>query len=265
MRKKGDAPSTQQSVDKVLGFLIMMAQTNRSCTIADIEAELGVSRPTAYTMLNSMVKYDFLEKDAETGKYSIGFRPYTMGMNYPRSFQFLFVLEHYIKQLHEKWGCRVNITIFKPPMNTVKILSYGGSEEPISRAVSGYLLPSYASGSGKALLATLPNETIEAYIDQTELCAFTENTITDKKKLMEEIEKTRELGVGMDREELVYGNHCVAAAVYDSTYHPIASIGISCPCTLANAHLQDIIFDVKLAALQASTDLGYSVQSNSYF
>lgn len=265
MKKKSETPTTQQSVDKVLGFLVMMAQTNRNCTIADIEAELGVSRPTAYTMLNSMVKYDFLEKDAETGKYSIGFRPYTMGMNYPRSFQFLFVLEHYIKQLHEKWGCRVNVTVFKPPMKTVKILSYGGSEEPISRAVSGYLLPSYASGSGKAMLATLPDDVLEEYIDQTELRPFTDHTITDKKKLMEEIEKTRELGVGIDKEELVYGNDCVAAAVYDSTYRSIASIGISCPCTLANAHMQDIIFDVKLAALQASKDLGYSVQSNSYF
>lgn len=265
VKKKTEAPSTQQSLDKALGLLVMMAQTNRSFVISEIETELGVSRPTAYTMLNSMVKYNFLEKDIETGKYSIGFRPFTMGTNYPRSFQFLFLLEHYIKRLHEKWKCRVNITVFKPPMNTIKILSYGGSEEPISRAISGSLLPSYASGSGRAMLATLPEEELEKYINQTQFHKYTEHTITDKEILLEELRVTRERGVGMDREELVYGNYCFASAVYDSSYKAIATIGVSCPAELAKENMDSIAFDVKLAASQASTDLGYNLQPAGYF
>lgn len=265
MRKQNESPSTQQSLDKALGLLVVMAQTNRSLTISEIESELNVSRPTAYAMLNSMVKYNFLEKDNETAKFSIGFRPYTMGMNYSRSFQFLFLLEHYIKQLHEKWKCRVNVTIFKPPMNTIKILSYGGSEEPISRAISGYLLPSYASGSGKAMLATLSDEVLESYIDQTVFHAYTKYTITDKQQLMEEIKRVREQGFGSDKEELVYENWCIAAPVYDSTYHAIASLGVSCPASIARSHFDDITFDVKLAASQASSDLGFSNQPVDLF
>lgn len=265
MKKKETMPSTPQSLDKALNLLIYMAQTNRSMSISEIEQELGVSRPTAYSILNSLMKYDFIEKNADTSKFSIGFRSFVMAFNYPRNYPFLFLFEHYIKQLHDKWKCRVNVTVFKPPMNTIKILSFSGSEEPISRAITGSLIPSYASGSGKVMLAALPDDELKGYIEQSVLHPFTEHTITDKQALFEEIMRVRAQGYGSDKEELVLGNWCIAAPVYDSSYHAIASLSVSLPVSTVKANLDDIVSDVKLAASRASSDLGYNNQPISFF
>ncbi len=265
MRKKETVPSTPQSLDKALNLLIFMAQTNRSMSISEIEQELGVSRPTAYSILNSLMKYDFIEKNTDTSKFSIGFRAFVMAFNYPRNYPFLFLLEHYIKQLHDKWKCRVNVTVFRPPMNTIKILSFSGSEEPISRAITGSLIPSYASGSGKVLLAALPDEQLKEYIDQSVLHPFTAYTITDKEALYQEIMTVRKQGYGSDQEELVLGNWCIAAPIYDSSYHAIATISVSLPVSTVKANLEDIVSDVKLAASRASSDLGYNNQPLAFF
>lgn len=262
--KKVDSITTQQSLDKALNFLIMMAQTNRSISISETEEELGVSRPTAYAMLNSMLKYNFIEKDPETGKFTIGFRPFVMGTNYPKSFYFLYVIEDHIKYLQEKWNGRVNISIFKPPMNTVKILSYGGRKEPISKAVTGSLVPAYASGAGKVILATLADDILEKYIDGISFIKLTEHTITDKEALLKEIKKVREQGYGRDREELVYGNQCVASAIFDSTYKAIAAISISCPSQYVEENLEAMAFDVKTVASRASSDLGFSSTADKF-
>lgn len=84
----------------------------------------------------------------------------------------------------------------------------------------------HCTAHGKALLAFLTLAEIEEVIkDGFE--KFTENTITTKQKLMEELRTIRETGYAFDNEERIAGVRCVAVPVFSSRREVIGAIGIS--------------------------------------
>jgi DNA-binding IclR family transcriptional regulator len=82
------------------------------------------------------------------------------------------------------------------------------------RAVSGIgmTFPLYCTANGKAMLAALPREQIERILPQ-ELPSFTQRTITDRARLLEEIEQIRTELVAFDREEHTLGICAVGVAI----------------------------------------------------
>jgi DNA-binding IclR family transcriptional regulator len=72
--------------------------------------------------------------------------------------------------------------------------------------------PPYCTGTGKAVLAALSDETIKALLGE-KLESYTENTITDKSKLMLELKAARSRGYAIDNEERQLGIRCVGAAI----------------------------------------------------
>ncbi|MRT44705.1 IclR family transcriptional regulator, partial [Xylella fastidiosa subsp. multiplex] len=64
----------------------------------------------------------------------------------------------------------------------------------------GRRLPAHSTSLGKALLSTYSDEQVRKMLPET-LPGLTENTITDREKLIEELHQVREQGFAVDREE----------------------------------------------------------------
>jgi DNA-binding IclR family transcriptional regulator len=71
----------------------------------------------------------------------------------------------------------------------------------------------HSTALGKALLASLSEEKLEAIIADSGLRAQTDQTITDPEELREEVETIRRDGVAYDTEEHIRGMGCVAAPI----------------------------------------------------
>lgn len=255
---KADKSSTeQQTLSRTLSFLNMMASTGQSLSVTEIADKLDVSKPTAYAIVNTLTAQNFLEKDSESGKLHIGYAFYVMGPSYQRQYPFLIYTEEHVLHLHEKYGMRVSISVFKPPM---KVLVIAAKERGlVPRHLSGCLMPAHVSASGKLLLAYIDGTAAWAYISGTELAAFTGNTITASDALMEELARIRAQGYALDNEEFVPGNICVAAPIFDASGTVQAALSLSrCPVEKFRGSSAAIIQDVKNAALQISYDLGCS-------
>ena len=76
------------------------------------------------------------------------------------------------------------------------------------------------------MLAFLDIEEIVAIINNG-LKKFTQNTIVERKLLMDELKKIRECGYAVDNEERELGFRCIAAPVFDVRNKVIGAIGIS--------------------------------------
>lgn len=87
----------------------------------------------------------------------------------------------------------------------------------------GALSPLHCTALGKAFLAFG-----RARIPETQP-AFTPRTLTTRRALGEEIERTRQRGYSVDDEEFAHGIRCVARPVYDSQGDMIAAVGVSGP------------------------------------
>lgn len=72
----------------------------------------------------------------------------------------------------------------------------------------------HAPAAGKAILAHLPDETVDAIVDNYGLPARTEYTITSKEELVEELARIRKQGYATSKHEVALGVQSVAAPVH---------------------------------------------------
>lgn len=113
-------------------------------------------------------------------------------------------------------------TEFKADAPKVTVLS-----EDYEHAL-GKELDVHATAMGKAMLAKMPKEEVESIIDRHGIPQHTENTITSRDCLFEELETIRSRGYAEDREERVNGLQCIGAAICRND-QPMAAISISGP------------------------------------
>jgi DNA-binding IclR family transcriptional regulator len=85
------------------------------------------------------------------------------------------------------------------------------------RAVSlvGSVFPAHCTANGKALLAALPEQVLEATLPRR-LQKLTPNTITGRAKLLEELARVRERGIAFDREEHAVGISAAGVTIHDA-------------------------------------------------
>ena len=74
----------------------------------------------------------------------------------------------------------------------------------------GMQLEAYCSGIGKVLLAHLPDEQRDLYLDSGPFVALTGNTQTDPRELTRELEKVRDTGIAVDAREVAPDLVCFA-------------------------------------------------------
>jgi DNA-binding IclR family transcriptional regulator len=133
---------------------------------------------------------------------------------------------------------------------------------PHSQAIQfhqlGPRVPAYCSALGKAILAWLTTEDLSVYLERTPLASYTARTITHKERLVQDLEKARQQGYAVDREECLTGLACIGAPVLDHTGHPVASISISGgPEFLHHKQLPSIILELTRTAMEISRSMGY--------
>ena len=93
----------------------------------------------------------------------------------------------------------------------------------------GRRAPLHCTGLGKVLLAYLPEKERKRILFRKELPRLTENTITNKRELEKELNKVREQGFALDREENEKDVRCVAAPIRNYQGEVIAALSISSP------------------------------------
>lgn len=111
-----------------------------------------------------------------------------------------------------------------------KWVKYPGEDESDRyRARTGTYYPMHATASGKAILAELPQSRVEAILDQWGLPAKTDNTITERQELAEELERIEDQGYAIDDEEFTNGLRSVGMVVTQSDGTHVGAMSVSGP------------------------------------
>lgn len=91
----------------------------------------------------------------------------------------------------------------------------------------GASLPAYVSATGHVLLAGLPPDEVDRYLEESELKPRTPATLTDVGLIRERIERARRDGFAYTDEELEYRMRSVAVPVLDSRQRTVAALSVS--------------------------------------
>lgn len=217
-----------QVVDRVVDILETFTQLGPELGVSEISRALDLKKATAHRLLASLRRRGLVAQDPETRRYRLGMKLWELGSMATNHVEWIDRVKPFIQQLTERTGETTHLAV----LSDGQVLYVDKVESAHSLRMPsqvGRRLPVHCTGIGKALVAYLPDEVLNGIIARRGMASFTPNTITDRKRLADELEGVRSRGYSIDNEEIEEGLVCIGAPVRDHTAHVVAAISIAGP------------------------------------
>lgn len=250
---------TVQAVVRALTLLEVLAEIGSPVTVTELAKKVGLKMTTVHRLLTTLLVRGFVEQDPQTMRYKLGIKSFEIGNSAMHSLDVRTVARPYLKELVDKVNETANLALFDNG-EVVYIDQLESTNIVIVKMFAriGSRGAAYCTGSGKVLLAGLPDEELKNLLNKMNFQRFTANTITDKEHLIKEIQKIREQGYAVDDAERDEGVCCIAAPIKNHDGKTVAAISVSGPNTRVNPdHLDLFISAVTETARQISLRLGH--------
>jgi IclR family acetate operon transcriptional repressor len=224
----GTTTSHVQSLTRGLTILERLSELEGGATLTDVAQRVGLAASTTHRLLNTLEKMGYVHQSGELGLWTIGITAFTVGSAFISNRDFAIQSHGYLRRLMEQSGETANLSI----LDGFDVVFIGQVQcREIMRMIVklGSRHPIHASGSGKAILAALPDDTIQDLLAKHGLPRHTEHTIVTPDGLWNAIKLIRKHGYAYDDEEHALGLRCVAAAVYDEYAEPLGAISLAGP------------------------------------
>lgn len=221
-----DAGSVQ-SLDRALRILAIVANGD-GLSLSEISAASELAASTAYRMLTTLQNHGMVEFDSSEQLWSIGVETYRMGSAFLRRRKLVDRARIVMQELMEKTGETANLGVAED--DCVVFVSQVETHQAIRAFFRpGTRSPFHASGIGKAVLAHLDRDRVNAIVRKAGLAAYTERTLSESAALARDLEQIRARGWSVDDEERYPGMRCVAAPVFNEFGEPIGGVSVSGP------------------------------------
>ncbi len=244
------------SVEKALRILEYVISKNDGVRIQDVAEYMKITPPAAYKHLETLLKCGYVSKNPYSLKYHASYKIVELGTMVLRNVQVREVAHPFLVDLMERTGMTVHFAL-KDGFDGVYVDKVESARTIPTVSRVGMKMRLYSTAFGKAILAFLPAEELQNYLNQVTLVKQTPNTITDKEKLLEELARVREKGYAVDREENEPGITCVGSPVFDFTGKVIGGISVTGAASAFSDQLIAIVSqEVMKTAREISRRLG---------
>ncbi len=203
------------SVEKTIQILNCLSEAGNSLGVTDISFRVSIPKSTVHRILQTMMKYSLVSKDAETSKYRLGIQL----LRYSHSFYSSFDLREYSKDILKRISADTGLTAFLSIWqddNGICIDSASSSHKLGSRNLFvevGKIMPYHCAAASKILLAYQSQEEISRVVNHSKLKRYTARTIIEPHDLIEHFKKIRTLGYAVCDEELEEGIRAISAPI----------------------------------------------------
>lgn len=208
----------------------------------EICQELSLPRSSAHGLLTTMREHGFLTMDETSRCYGIGLRLWEAGQRYLRDLDVVAAAMPSMKRIRAELGETVQLAVLDGIEN-VYIGKLEGHHPLQLVSHVGSRLPAYSTGLGKALLAELPDDEVEARFADVPFQRFTDSTLAGVPVLLAELRAARDRGYATDRGEFSPGVFCVAAVLRGVPGTTVA-VSVSIPDIRASAETRRRAVDV---------------------
>jgi len=264
VRKRGRPPGPNnragdgknQSLIRALTLLERLSAAPGGVNLTDLSQQLGMPAATVHRLLSTFEELDFVEQDAELGLWFVGLKAFTVGNAFLNRRDFVASARPHMHRLVEQCGETVNLGVID--QGEVVFISQVESREVMRMIVRlGSRSPIHASGVGKALLASMPEQQVTRILQQRGLARYTDHTIDSPAPLHAELEQVRQQGYALDDEEHAVGLRCVAAPIFDENGQALAAISLSGPkARIVDNRLSELGNAIRQTAVEITQVLG---------
>lgn len=260
MAKLGTDTENQQivqAVDRALRILQVLASNEKLMSLSKIARATSMPPSTVHRMLATMRTRGFVRHDEDERSYGVGLAVLPLAEAAKAQATISREAQPILERLAAEIDETASLVLLDGNSGTYSLIAR--SDRSIGLSVSmGQFVPLHCTAGGKAILAHLPIESRERFIN-VPLKAYTLNTITNHIRLSEELAEIRARGYAVDNEEREVGMRCIAAPVFNYNGDVIGAVGVS-----GTSNQISVDRDLKLAgpirtaAHEISCALGFS-------
>jgi len=245
-----------KTVEKALSIIEYLIKNEEAKRITDIAKDLKINTSTVQRIVNTLHGENYLYQDPSSRKYKLGLKFIEISDNVLKKIDLRNIAAPYLRELRDQTGETVHLMVLDDSMGV-----YIDAAESLQRnrvvTSIGTQASLHYSAVGKALLAFLPEKTVDDIIKTRGLEAKTCNTITDFFALKQNLIKIKKCGYSIDDEEGEIGTRCLGAPVFKHNGRIIASISIAAPSQRVSLKkINDYIPLIIKTANKISNELG---------
>jgi DNA-binding IclR family transcriptional regulator len=213
-------------LDKAFAVLDSLSNGGHSRSLTAVCSDTGLNKTTAFRLLHVMESKGYVTRTR--GGYALGYQIYEIALNMKGS--------PLLRRL-----CRPHLVALQQRLNGIVHLGFPDQQRVICadklessclfecRSHVGLGMSAHATALGKALLASLPEEEVQALYGTRVLPAETASTITDLPTLLGELRSVRARGVAVSNGEYQTDLQSWAVAVTDPRGRPVCAVSVSFP------------------------------------
>jgi IclR family acetate operon transcriptional repressor len=192
--------------------------------VSDLADYLDIPTSTAFDHLRTLEQCELVVKNGQT--YEIGTRFLEFG-GYARSTNEVYrTALPEIRKLARRTGEHANLMIEEFGEGVFFAKATGEEAFQLDTHI-GKRVHLQTTALGKAILAFLPDDRVDEILETRGLPEITRHTVTNREKLLEELDTVRENGYATDDEERILGVRCVAAPVKHNNKNVLAAVSVS--------------------------------------
>lgn len=228
--------------------------------VTRLAALIGADKSQVSRSLKVLAEHGFVDRDPETLGYRLGSKLLAMAGQANRA-NLLAAAEPLLKRLVRETGERAHLSVLRGA-TVLTVLSEGSDRAVEAAGWVGRTVPLHCTSSGRALLLDQTKQEIAALVDRVPFAdhAGTGKAPVDVAQLYERIAAARDQGFVLVDEEFDVGLVAVAAPVRDFGGRIVAALNVSAPKFRFGKELLRAGHQVKAAADELSTALGWDAE-----
>ena len=217
-----------QSIGRAFAILEEVARNREGISLAELAKRVGLHNSTTFHLVKTMASLGYVRQIKDTKRYRIGRPLFALAAGALDDIEMVSMATPVLDDLSRETGESSHFATRMSDAVVVMARTPGPGAFQLTERM-GVVRPAYCTALGKVILAALRPDQLERYLDRVELKPLTQNTITERGRLLQEIAEIRSAGIAFDDCEFDSELRCAAMPIFDFSGKVVGAIGISGP------------------------------------
>jgi IclR family transcriptional regulator, acetate operon repressor len=216
------------ALQKSFSLLEHLIAADRALTLAELVEQMDMPKASVHRLLLTLEAAQLLKRDLTGKRYVPGDRLTRFSLQTMVCSARMSPVRAVLERLVAETGESINLGVLDG--SSVAYIQRVECNWPLRTHLSaGSRVPLHCTATGKLFLALMPKSRRTALLDEIELRAYSPNTITNRKRLDEELERIRDERLALNNEEFMVGAIGLSVPLMGLDGEMIAGLALHAP------------------------------------
>ena len=202
-----------ETLEKALRILDLFNEGRQGLTLTDISRRIGVNKTSVYRYLNTYCELGYLRRETSSKLLKLGPRAVALAHSFLLSSDLVEIIRPLADEVHQEFDLHVDVGFLHG--QAIYLVYRREAKETLAFRHFIAAQGLHYLATGKAALAFLDPEEQRTVVERLTLEPKTGWTITDRKELLADLERTRQRGYSLNDEEFIPGLIAMGAPIFN--------------------------------------------------